>query len=314
MTKQFLYILILFFIAISFIFTRDLWLITLESNLAESYLYMIALQAGLIGGSLMWFQYILGIRAFTNLFTKDILGVLSVHKNIGIYGMLIVFFHPLLIILYNLNLGINLLIPKFDTAYDIGIRLGTTAFFFFLIIWISSALLRTRLGFRSWKLLHFMSYLIFPFIFLHGVQVGFTINNTGYTAIWYFYGVTYLLLTLYRIIFQFGFKKYKYEVKKINDEANGIKKLVLKPIENHIKKVIPGQFEYLTIKGFYRESHPFTIADFNEETKEITHVIKKFGKWTKNLDKFYVGQKVTVDGPYGIFLKDVMRHDNIFFY
>ncbi|MCA9381315.1 ferric reductase-like transmembrane domain-containing protein, partial [Candidatus Dojkabacteria bacterium] len=245
MIKRFLYTLILLFALITFFFTKDLWIAAKQLGKPSDYAYVIALQAGLIGGTLMWFQYVLGIRAFISLFTKDILGVLDVHKNIGIYGMLVVFLHPLLIILFYLSNGINLLIPKFDTTFNLSVRVGSVAFFFFLTIWLTSALLRNRLGFRAWKILHFMSYLIFPLVFIHGLKIGFTIRYTNFTAIWLFYGITFGLLTLYRIIFQFGFKKHKYEIKEIIDEANGIKRIVLKPIENFITNVIPGQFAYI---------------------------------------------------------------------
>lgn len=314
MTKKFIYISIFLACLSTFIFTAELWEITFELNKPSDYAYIIAAQAGLIGGVLMCFQYVLGIRAFTSLFTKDILSILDVHKNIGIYAMLVIFLHPLLMVLFYLSNGIHLINLNFNTSFEIAVKLGTTAFSFFLIIWLSSAILRTRLGFRSWKVLHFISYLIFPFVFIHALQIGYTVQFTDYKYIWYLLGAIYLLLTIYRIIFQFGFKKYKYVVKEITEEANGIKRIILQPKDNFIKKVIPGQFAYLTIKGFFRESHPFTIADFNEENYEMTFVIKQLGKWTQNLNQFYVDQEVIVDGPYGIFLKDSFKYDSVFFY
>ncbi len=312
--KRNLYLVITLTLLSSFLFTNDLWIFAIDLGKSTDIAYIIAAQAGIFGGIMMWFQYILGIRGITRLFSQDLLSFLAVHKNIGIFGLLVVFLHPSLMNIFYMSNEINLLIPKFDTEFDIAVRIGSTAYFFFLVIYFSSALLRKRLGFRAWKILHFISFLIFPLVFIHALEIGTVVNFTNFKYFWYFFGITFLLAFIYRILFQFGFGKSKYRISSITEEAKGTIKLKMKAEESQIKEITPGQFLYLTKKGFLKESHPFTVSGFDNDNKELIFNIKKEGKWTKRLKDLKEGDEIYVDGPYGIFLKDVSDFKNLVFY
>jgi predicted ferric reductase len=63
-----------------------------------------------------------------------------------------------------------------------------------------------------------------------------------------------------------------------------------------------GQFAFVTSHDA-EGAHPFTIASaWNEAERRLTFICKELGDWTRALrETWRVGQKVTVEGPYGCF-------------
>jgi hypothetical protein len=51
---------------------------------------------GYIGAVILWFQAVFGSRHLFKYFTRDTVLVNKIHKQIGIYGTMLVFVHPLL--------------------------------------------------------------------------------------------------------------------------------------------------------------------------------------------------------------------------
>ncbi|PSF04698.1 ferric reductase [Marinobacter fuscus] len=63
----------------------------------------------------------------------------------------------------------------------------------------------------------------------------------------------------------------------------------------------PGQFALVTFNRL-EGAHPFTIASADAGDGQVTFLIKSLGDFTRNLSqKIRVGQRVTVEGPYGCF-------------
>ena len=69
----------------------------------------------------------------------------------------------------------------------------------------------------------------------------------------------------------------------------------------------PGQFAFLAFDRL-EGHHPFTIASAGNDQRTVTFCIKALGNFTRRLPHtVYVGQAVSVEGPYGHFRLD--RHD-----
>ena len=83
-------------------------------------------------------------------------------------------------------------------------------------------------------------------------------------------------------------------------QANGITELTCQLGEqwpNHR----PGQFAFITFDRS-EGAHPFTIASADRGDRTLTFYIKALGDFTKDLaQRVEVGQKVTIEGPYGRF-------------
>jgi methionine sulfoxide reductase heme-binding subunit len=65
----------------------------------------------------------------------------------------------------------DVVVPFISAYRPLWLGLGAIAFDLLLALTITS-LLRTRMGFRSWRLVHFTSYLCWPIAVLHGLGTG----------------------------------------------------------------------------------------------------------------------------------------------
>jgi predicted ferric reductase len=65
----------------------------------------------------------------------------------------------------------------------------------------------------------------------------------------------------------------------------------------------PGQFAFIRIKsaGVRAEEHPFTIASSPERPKDLEFVIRLCGDWTNTIANVQPGDRIVIDGPYGLF-------------
>lgn len=130
--------------------------------------YGLAIVFGYIGSILLFWQFILGIRFISSIFSNNTLEFNKIHKFLGIYGVLFALLHPFLIMYsFGETLAFVLMPDLSNNPMAIGLGYGRIAFFLLLIIWISSAFLRNKIGFRTWKVIHFLAYPIMGFILSH---------------------------------------------------------------------------------------------------------------------------------------------------
>lgn len=255
---------------------------------------------GLIGIILLVWQPVLGARGIIGRIIPDTIWINDLHKKIGIYGTILIFLHPAFVAIGYGSHWLDLLFPKEVGDLQFFISMGQIAIFFLVIIWVTSATIRKRLPYRLWKQIHFLGYIAFPFAFIHGIRIGSNLTTLGLlTYYWYFLGIIFPLVIIFRLLYQFGFTKYKYYISEITDITHNVKKYTLKPTKSYL---IPkaGQFIYIQTKLF-GESHPFTISHINKKTKEISISTKVTGPFTKELTTVKQGQIVYIDGPYGVF-------------
>ena len=143
------------------------------------------------------------------------------------------------------------------------------------------------------------------------------------------YNVSYLvgnipflfLTTLYTVIVLGWYALYKirlarlpkYEIVRLDKPTPKIHEIELRPTKGNKLDYIAGQY------GFFRfvdskvtsEEHPFSFSSaptYNEDTVMV--MIKEDGDFTSSLDQVEVGDKVTIEGPYGNFYPEQVRHSN----
>lgn len=76
----------------------------------------------------------------------------------------------------------------------------------------------------------------------------------------------------------------------------------------------PGQYATLAFRDAHGRlflDHPFSIASAPTNTKEIQFGIKIFGNFTQNLSALEPGSPVTVNGPFGTFVFNEHKHQNL---
>lgn len=261
---------------------------------------------GLFGLQLIWWQVILGNRQLTRFITQDLLWINRVHRFVGTYGFLIIILHPLIMIsIYDLVLVWP---PSFASPFDIGVRFGTLALSFLAFVWFISALLRSKLGWRWWKRLHLLAYLIFPLLSIHMLLVGSSRQQFSWLGIWLYFVITaFVIVVLLRIAGWAGLTKFRYSVIKTSEVAKNVTRFRLAPLDRVVVPQ-PGQFAYLQGKR-YGESHPFTVSHFDDMSNEISFSIKAVGPYSRWLTALQPGDTVFVDGPYGTFTKEIGHSD-----
>ncbi|MBG9983121.1 hypothetical protein HZY86_08625 [Aerococcaceae bacterium DSM 111020] len=148
-------------------------------------------------------------------------------------------------------------------------------------------------------------------IHFHVYQVSYLTENIPYRFLTTFYTVTILgWYLLYKIrIAQLP----KYKVTRINKPSPRIHEIELKPIDGQRMNYHAGQF------GFFRfidsqvssEAHPFSFSSaptYHQDS--IIVMIQEDGDFTETLDQVTIGDKVTIEGPYGDFYPEEVRQSN----
>jgi predicted ferric reductase len=93
----------------------------------------------------------------------------------------------------------ELFIPFASAVYrPFWVGLGQVGFYLLLIVTFSFYV-RRRIGYKTWRSLHFLSFLVFVLALVHGIFSGSDTGAPWVSFLYSFSGATTLLLTLYRI-------------------------------------------------------------------------------------------------------------------
>jgi predicted ferric reductase len=265
--------------------------------------FLTANISGFVGAILLVWSFLLGIRSLVALVTPDLVWVLKVHKWIGKYGLLLVLVHPLLEMYSRAENFLWLFTPDVSTNAQQHITFGRIALALFLIIYITSALIRGKIKYRPWKYIHYLSYPLLFLVFIHASDIGtFLSTYPALKALWFAMLAMYFILIFYRVIEWSGILKPKYQLGAKYMQGSETMILRFIPLGRHLKPV-PGQFVYLQV-GSFGESHPFSVMQFDETTGHISLGIKMSGSFTKQIDKIKVGDDMTLAGPFGVFTRE----------
>jgi predicted ferric reductase len=72
---------------------------------------------------------------------------------------------------------------------------------------------------------------------------------------------------------------------------------------NHMPAYWPGQFSFITIFSPHisKEEHPFTIASAPSRHASLEFIVRTTGDWTGQLKNIQPGDRVSLNGPFGLF-------------
>jgi len=126
----------------------------------------------------------------------------DLHQFTSLMGLAFALFHALILMgdkYINYDLA-QVLVPFNSTGYKpVWVGLGQIGFYSLAIVGLSFYV-RKRLGNRSWRLIHYLSFLTFALALLHGIFAG---TDSSVVAIQIFYwatGAALLFLLVYRIL------------------------------------------------------------------------------------------------------------------
>ncbi|MFO7800981.1 MAG: FAD-binding oxidoreductase [Desulfovermiculus sp.] len=231
----------------------------------------------------------------------------SIHRILGLCIAGLVIVHPVLVLLSDDMLFIPLQIRYFPELIGLFLAL-------LILGMVLGAVFRTLLGLPYhwwWRLHRLMAGVVPLFLFVHVLFVSETFQS-GFPR--------QLLLTvmgLYVLFYAWvktrfvRIRRKPYEITAVQPAGQAAHSIRLKPQTKahpelkHPKAMdyLPGQFTFLTVKSSHipGEEHPFTIASSPTRPKDLECIIRNSGDWTRKIGNVQPGDRVYLDGPYGLF-------------
>lgn len=299
------------FVIIYFLFPAFLIYIYFSNNwYAITDSWSIAMMAGLIACSIIFNQFVLSarIKMLDRIFGLD--KILKFHGNIMIFADFLLILHVVLklLLLYE---------------YNIQVYLGITAIAIFFIIVFMTVLLmvktytepvsifkkirdsiikKTGLQYQSLRFIHNFTFLALVIVTVHIILASSTQENN--LRIYFLLAWFVLVSMIYlknMLIKPRLLKKRAFTVTEVKNENDNITTVKMKPPENFNFNYTAGQFAYFKFldKKPGKEEHPVSLSC--PPGKNISITVKSLGDWTGKIKNVKPGDKVAVDGPYGIF-------------
>lgn len=270
-------------------------------NLAET-MTSFGQIAGLLGMSLFSVNLILSSRLkFLDKYFYGLDKVYNQHHIIGAISFCLLLFHPLFLVVqyaqFSLRSAALFFLPLSSQAVNFGI------YSLFLMIVLMIFTFYIKLKYQQWKFFHKFMVVTFMFSVVHVFFVSSDISRDNILRI-YVLGLAVIGLVA-------GFWR-AFLIKKINNnfEYEIVRVAMLKPDVVEIEmapkgkamEFEAGQFVFMSFssKAVEPEAHPFSISSAPEENN-LRVTVKALGDFTGEMKNLKIGDKVSVEGPFGKF-------------
>ncbi len=183
------------------------WVPNLETSLAgesPKVFWYLSRGSAFVALSLLWLSMALGLM-ISNKMARIWPGVpasYAIHEYVSLLGLVFSIFHGLIILgdHYIQFTLVQILIPFATNGYrPFMVGMGQLGFYIWLLLALSFYI-RDRIGQKTWRVLHYVSFAIYCIAFYHGFTSG-TDTNTPWAQIYYWFSASSLIfLLIYRII------------------------------------------------------------------------------------------------------------------
>lgn len=276
----------------------------ITSNL-PLYWYIVR-ASGLSAYIFLFLSLISGVGLYTGLSYRFLRSekVLFMHKYIAVISWAMIFIHLFFLLLDPvLKFGLAEILIPFFVPGNIGVIFGIFGFYLFLFIIISSLFFRLKMP-KLWRVLHYLAYPTFFFVFIHGIFGGTDTNEFLIENIYLITGIAASVSILYRILFKIFEKKYGYIVKNIYKPTLDAVILEISREDNgEIFKFKPGQYVSVSIpkKNLFKK-YRFSIASSPENKNYFRLGIRILGGFTQKISQMKIGERINISGPHGDFI------------
>ena len=158
---------------------------------------------GITGYILLTVSVVWGLALSTRMAKDWSPGALSMllHSTVSWLGLAFGMIHALLLMVdryftYRLS---DILVPFTGPYRPLAVGFGTLTLWLLLIITPSFALRKHLLSHRAWKRLHYLSYVAFLFVTIHGLMAGTDASHPGFRALMSLSVLVTIILLGYRI-------------------------------------------------------------------------------------------------------------------
>lgn len=268
----------------------------------------LAKTGAFVGAMLMIWQFLLGFRGLVSTVIADLSWVTKLHKVLGQYGVPIILLHPIFIGLYYAETrDTNIFALDLGEPFSVLVLVGMVTLAVVAFVVITSAFLRERLGFYPWLYTHLSTYVVPPFLFVHSFLLGPTVQETGLRYYWWFFTALVAGVYLYRLAHKLGLSASRYRVARTRTVAEGTTEIELEP-EGRGLQPAQGQFVYLR-ESLPHNAHPYTVSGFDDATGSLSVTVKEDGPQSGRLQDAEEGDRIVLDGPFGVFTRPAMATD-----
>lgn len=152
-----------------------LWLFT-QVHIVGNFSYAFANIAGFIGTLFLLWEFILGNKDLQEKLHMQKGELIRLHIILGVWGMFFILIHPVLELLVYAEQFTFLFLPDVATSFDLHVTAGRVAFILILMVWLTSSLMRSRVSYKNWFIIHLLSYPMMFFVFFHAFDIGSYLN------------------------------------------------------------------------------------------------------------------------------------------
>jgi predicted ferric reductase len=173
---------------------------------------------------------------------------------------------------------------------------------------ISVRMIRSKMRYEWWYVIHMTIYFGILLTFLHQIKLGGDfIANFWFAAYWYaLYILAFVVWAWYRVVRQFAlFAKHQFKVMSIEKTATNTYSIVLTGKNLREFEYEAGQYatwRFMTPSLWY-EAHPFSFSS-SPGMEVLRFTVKASPDLTQRLLRLKPGSLVMVDGPRGNFTAD----------
>jgi predicted ferric reductase len=170
---------------------------------------------------------------------------------------------------------------------------------------------RNSIKYETWWVIHLYTYLGVALSFMHqiltgGMFIGHPLNRAYWIGL--YLSVVFSIVT-WRIIIPVARSiRHKLFISKVEVEGPGVVSIYVSGRNISKLNAQGGQFfnwRFLT-KDRWHESHPFSLSAAPTDS-DLRFTVKALGDSTNNFAEIKVGTRVVIEGPYGIFTRDMAR-------
>jgi len=259
---------------------------------------------GLIGITMFAITFILSTRIK---FIEDVFGGLDkvyiVHGILAGTALILILLHPIFLVLKFIPSDIMLAASYLLPSSYWSVNLGMIALVGMIIL--IHITLFTKVKYHKWKFTHEFLGLVFFLVVLHAFLVRRSVSVDNIFSGYYTYISIVSFIGLGSFFYSLVLKNRKsknavYKIKNINKTKNSLI-FELSPEHKPIGYK-SGQFVFVRFynENLSKETHPFSIAS-KSGNETIRIIVKKLGDFTKRLEHIKIGDKVSLEGPYGKF-------------
>ena len=241
-------------------------------------------------------------------FIEDVFGGLDkvyiAHGVLGGLSLMCILLHPIFLVLKfipsDMRQAALYLLPSSYWSVNFGIiaLLG--------MIFLIYLTLFTRIRYNTWKFTHEFLGLVFIFAVLHTFLVRGNASRDNIFTGYYVFAAVVSIIGLSGFAYSLFlkdrlFKAAAYKVTKIRQKSASTYEIFMAPEHKPIRYK-SGQFIFVRFYNakLSREAHPFSIAS-KSDNAELKIIVKSLGDFTSKIAHLRVGDKVSIEGPYGRF-------------